>query len=396
MVYTNQTETILEEIPFVVPNNIQVLLINVNGRLSESKSIINTNSMVLPIIDDLEIGDPIEIQINYMLNVPQSIGVLGWTDQQINLADFYPFIPPYIESQGWLINEPGKVGESLVYDLADFNLIFSTNITSPYELFSNAHSEIIDNKFDINAHDYRNVVLSICMGCSRSEVDYGTFKVIGGFITDDVDKGGEAIAIIGQSILYFSDLFGVAYPHDEMIIIEANFPDGMEYDGFFFLSKDYFDQYKGGFQNYLSILSIHETAHQWWYGLVGNDQANEPWLDEALSTYSELLFLEEFHPELVDWWWDYRVFSYQPDGLVSSTIYDFNFDRPYINAIYLRGALYLQDLRSNLSSEVFISRLKDYAQKYHGKIADSNGFESTFLIEMTPEINGIREKYFGN
>jgi hypothetical protein len=29
----------------------------------------------------------------------------------------------------------------------------------------------------------------------------------------------------------------------------------------------------------------HETAHQWFYSLVGNDQALDPWLDEALATW---------------------------------------------------------------------------------------------------------------
>ena len=31
----------------------------------------------------------------------------------------------------------------------------------------------------------------------------------------------------------------------------------------------------------------HELAHEWWYALVGNDQATEPWLDEAFASYSE-------------------------------------------------------------------------------------------------------------
>ena len=31
----------------------------------------------------------------------------------------------------------------------------------------------------------------------------------------------------------------------------------------------------------------HEVAHQWWYGIVGNDQYTEPWLDEAFATYSQ-------------------------------------------------------------------------------------------------------------
>jgi Peptidase family M1 domain len=36
----------------------------------------------------------------------------------------------------------------------------------------------------------------------------------------------------------------------------------------------------------------HEVAHQWWYGLVGNNQYREPWLDEAFAQYSH----ERLHP----------------------------------------------------------------------------------------------------
>jgi Peptidase family M1 domain len=36
----------------------------------------------------------------------------------------------------------------------------------------------------------------------------------------------------------------------------------------------------------------HEVAHQWWYGLVGNNQYREPWLDESFAQYSS----ERLHP----------------------------------------------------------------------------------------------------
>jgi hypothetical protein len=36
----------------------------------------------------------------------------------------------------------------------------------------------------------------------------------------------------------------------------------------------------------------HEVAHQWWYGLVGNNQFSEPWLDESFAQYSH----ERLHP----------------------------------------------------------------------------------------------------
>jgi hypothetical protein len=34
------------------------------------------------------------------------------------------------------------------------------------------------------------------------------------------------------------------------------------------------------------VAVVHEIAHQWWYGLVGDDQSREPWLDESFATYS--------------------------------------------------------------------------------------------------------------
>jgi hypothetical protein len=34
---------------------------------------------------------------------------------------------------------------------------------------------------------------------------------------------------------------------------------------------------------------VHELAHQWFYALVGNDQARDPWLDEGLASYVEFV-----------------------------------------------------------------------------------------------------------
>ena len=38
----------------------------------------------------------------------------------------------------------------------------------------------------------------------------------------------------------------------------------------------------------------HETAHQWWYGVVGSDQTQNAWQDEGLAEYSALCFFERY------------------------------------------------------------------------------------------------------
>jgi hypothetical protein len=42
----------------------------------------------------------------------------------------------------------------------------------------------------------------------------------------------------------------------------------------------------------LSLLA-HEMAHQWFYSLVGNNQARDPWLDEAFATYAQAIVAHE-------------------------------------------------------------------------------------------------------
>jgi hypothetical protein len=40
----------------------------------------------------------------------------------------------------------------------------------------------------------------------------------------------------------------------------------------------------------LNVITPHEVAHQWFYGLVGNDQGRDPWLDEGLASWGEARF----------------------------------------------------------------------------------------------------------
>lgn len=138
----------------------------------------------------------------------------------------------------------------------------------------------------------------------------------------------------------YADLFG-AYPYRRFVIVQGDFPDGMEFTGLVFVSDAWFTSNNGTAQSYLTFITVHEVAHQWWYGRIGSDQAMTPWLDEALATYSEVIFYEEFYPELRDWWWQFRVNNFVGGRYrgknVDSSVYEFASIRDYINAVYLAG-----------------------------------------------------------
>jgi aminopeptidase N len=195
------------------------------------------------------------------------------------------------------------------------------------------------------------------------------------------------------ALALFDELFA-PYVHSDLVVVEADFPDGMEYDGFYFLGSEYYAAYGGSPKGYLTAIAAHETAHMWWYGLAGNDQALEPWLDEALATFSELLFYERLYPDLVDWWWDFRVQRFYPRGWVNSTIYQHRGFRSYVDAVYLRGALFMRDLRELVGDEVLFAFLRDYAARNAGRLATREGFFS-ILAEHTPSDPGpVIELYF--
>ena len=40
----------------------------------------------------------------------------GYTAQQVNLVDWYPFIVPYMAGKGWVLHNPWYYGEHLTFE----------------------------------------------------------------------------------------------------------------------------------------------------------------------------------------------------------------------------------------------------------------------------------------
>jgi aminopeptidase N len=211
------------------------------------------------------------------------------------------------------------------------------------------------------------------------------------------DAPGEAmLQTTVEALQIYSERFG-PYRHKTMTAVQGDFNDGMEYSGLYFISRDYFNLYKSDNPvNYLVIISAHETAHQWWFDAVANDQALEPWLDEALCTYSERIYYETIHPDLVDWWWSYRYFEFLQAGYVDTPIYDGGGQRPYWDKVYLTGARFFEDLRKRVGDEIFFVFLKDYYTQSAGKRATGTEFFRVFHANTAADITDLMAQYFKN
>jgi aminopeptidase N len=315
-------------------------------------------------------------------------------------VDWYPFIPPYVAGQGWLAHTPGYYGEHLAYDTADFSVNLKLVDPNANLVVAASAPERRDGEWRRYQHsNARNFALSI------SPYYQVVSNTVGGVtITSYAFPAQEAanqavLQTTSQALELYSRLLA-PYPHPHLSVVEADFLDGMEYDGLYFLSKGFYNLYAGTPDAYLVSIAAHETTHQWWYGLVGNDQALEPWLDEALCTYSEAIYYENYYPEALKWWWDYRVNYYQPHGWVDDSIYNPHGEaqayRAYRDAVYLNGARFLDDLRKLVGDQAFFAFLKDYLTKNTGQITSADEFFSILQEHTRADIQPLLDTYFFN
>ena len=353
----------------------------------------------------LEPGATLSLEAAYQMQLPARSAdpslrpmVFGWSEHQTNLVDWYLYVPPYLPGQGWVAHSPGYYGEHQAYDLSDFLVNLRVTNGPPGLIAAASAPEQTDGDWRrYELKQARTFAISLSPLYQVETLTTGEVSVRGYFFSYHAAAGRAALKTAADSLVLYGRLFG-PYPHPSLAVVEADFLDGMEYDGLFFLSNGFYNLYHGTPGEYLVALSAHETAHQWWYGLVGSDQALEPWLDEALSTYSEHIYYENLAPAALDWWWQVRVKYYNPRGFIDDSIYNPHQEvqayRAYRDAVYLNGALFLDDLRAKVGDEIFLAFLKDYAERFRGRLATTDGFFSVLREHTQLDLAALVKKYF--
>ena len=401
--YINQTGIELNEILLLVEPNLYPGGFSLDSLAWNSGDPISGHSLIanelrIPLLTPLQSGETIEINLSYTLTLPNQNAPYGYTDRQTNLGDWYPYVPPYLPEDGWLVRPDAFLGEHLAYDMAEFEV--EIQLARPFsvnggELIIAASSlpAVDEGVYRYQHAPARNFAWTVSDLYIEAETRAGDVLVKSYAFPFHPLADTPALEETAKAVTIFSDLFE-PYPHHALSVVEADFLDGMEYDGLIFLSHAFYDYYTGDPQSNLTIIAAHEVAHQWWYGLVGNDQALEPWLDEAFSTFSEIFFYEQAYPDLVDWWWENRIYFHNPEGWVDSTIYEAGGFYPYRDAVYLRGAQFLGELRDLLGEDNFQVFLRDYLSAYRYRQVSGDDFFNLLSEYTTSDISQLVSRYF--
>lgn len=334
----------------------------------------------------------LHLELEYSLLLPATPGTLSATERQIHVSNWVAALPTYATGEGWLIHPPGLVGEHLVFPLADFDVTLRTDDDTLMLMAPGARTNL-----EGAAHFILPRARAFTWSAGREFIllegaaDGILLQV---YVYPEHARAGQAaLDALAQAVPLYTELFG-KYPHTGLMLVEASFTDGLESDAFFFLDQQYFTDYDGTPANYLTTIAVHEAAHQWWYSAVGNNAALEPWLDEALCTFSELLYYERTHPHLVEWWWYFRIERFRLEGYVDSAIYDQAEFLPYIKAVYFRGAHFLDDLRQRIGERALLAALQDYRAEFDGEIATAEAFFTLLESHSSVSLENLRAYYF--
>lgn len=349
-------------------------------------------------------GGVLTINIQYTLALPfaepndpkvSRPQIYGYTQKQTNLTNWYPFVVPYIDGD-WVLHDPWFYGEHLVYDAADYevDLKFTDPASAPVVAASGAPEPQPDfTRYTITSA--RAFAISASREFQVATLQAGDVTLSSYYFPFNETPGQAVLKSSAEALQVFSQRYG-PYPHKTLSIVMADFKDSMEFSGLFFHSPLYYAQYDGTPMNYLTFIGVHETAHQWWFEQVANDQALQPWMDETLATYSERVYYENIHPDLISTWWAYRVDFFQPQGFIDIPVYDGQGFEPYRISVYLRGAHFLEDLRTRIGDEAFFAFLQDYLAQSRGKIATAADFFRILSGHTSTDYSDIVRQYFQN
>ena len=356
------------------------------------------NILQLSLLEEVFPSERACVKISFTLTLANVVARTGVNDKTVNLGNFYPILCGY--DNGFYECVYYGVGDPFFSDVADYKV--SITIPSEYKIATSGKQTSVTqtgNKKTVvssleNARSFA-IVLSREFHTISLVVD-GT-EVVYYYYQDQDPSLSLKYAV--DALKLFNEKFG-KYPYETYSVVQTAFVQGgMEYPALTYIS----DSITG--TAYGEVI-VHETAHQWWQTVVGNNEVEHGFLDEGLAEYSVVLFFENYPDYGVNAKsliqsaeQTYKVFCSVVDRLegkvnsvMNRSLKDFTSEYEYVNMAYIKPCIMYDTLRKTIGEEKFFKGLKRYYEQYAFKNAtpydivgvyeklgaDSNGFFESF------------------
>jgi aminopeptidase N len=306
------------------------------------------------------------------------------TEKVWRAAFFYPMLSVY-EDGHWRQDAVSSDPDAVLSESASY----AVELTVPDTIevaASGVEVHAVDHGDGTVTHAFRGsplrgFALFVSEDYHRSRETVDGVVVHAWYLPDDEEAGERILQYAADAVGVFDRRFGL-YPYAELDVVVTSDPrlpadmaTGVEYPALVAVLH-------GGAAD-PEFATIHEVAHEWWYGMVGNDVLQEPWLDESFANYSTIVYYEDVHgreearkryQERIGSRYE-QIRGSEQDGPVGRSIQDLTeSDQPSGPILYGKGAVFLDTLRQEVGDEAFFAILKEYYRRYKYRVATGEGF----------------------
>ena len=345
---------------------------------------VKPSSMLLPDSD-------IQIEMSWKVLIPRLKYRFGSSDMMYMLGNFYPTLN-VLSSDGWHNAYNSSFGDPFCFHSANYSV--TLNIPSGYNFVSSGKTmdaQAEDNGREIylvQAENARDFCLLVMYDYTEIEQKINNTTVKFYFPGKHTQTAERLLDQSVRILDYYACQFG-SYPYAEFktVIVPMQGFHGMEYSGLIFLQEEMLQT--AAEQQRSQFILAHEIAHQWWYGMVGNDQLQEPWLDEGLANWSAYQFLYEMQgqplPSLAK--------RTQPMNLNKGLAQMCSKQDYYLTA-YRGGEAFWFGLEEQLGHDGAVRILRHYLAGYRNKIATTQDLMNIIEDEADKDMDEFFKQWF--
>jgi hypothetical protein len=329
------------------------------------------------------------LQVAFTVTVPRRSDRFGYDEGVMSLGHWYPMLAVY-DDEGWNLDPYVALGDAFYSDVAFYTVYLTVPDGTVAAASGVETGRILGQPSRVTIAYVSGATRDFALALSS---DYQTVSaqiedtLVTSYYLPGHEQGGRrALQVAVDAVEVYNARFG-RYPYTELDVAETSFtvmgaPGGMEFPGIVFIGSEFY-QPGGFFASELDVVVAHEVAHQWWYGIVGNNQVDEPWLDEAFATYASIIYAEDKQdPQVAEMiLLSQAVLPYQlvqmlgQDGPLQSSLLDYSGDLiTYQSIVYSKGALFLARLRDLLGDEDFFALLQHHYQAHQYQLLAPEDF----------------------
>ena len=254
--------------------------------------------------------ETITLEIEWTARVPRTFARTGTIGNYYFIAQWYPKLG-VLTDDGWICHQ----FHTATNFFADYG-VYDVRLTVPSEWILGATGQeqrVTENRDGTTTHHYyAEDVHDFAWTTSPDflvfedrfeHIDLPDVNIRLLLQPEHRDQAERHFEATRQTFKYYGEWFG-AYPYDYVTVIDPAWQSGsggMEYPTLFTSGTRWLSPTT---TNGPEQVTVHEAGHQFFYGVIGNNEVEHAWLDEGLNTFATARVVDQYFPHS----WERRFF----------------------------------------------------------------------------------------